>query len=474
MQKSKSKIIPVFIVIILVLSVVVANEIFLKKTEEEPKIKLDKIDEVKMNNWTIMIYLALDNHRIVEKDRDLEMLNDIGAKDGFSLSILVDGEEDGDTEIYNTTGDNLNRCYWAETESDTGNPNTLKQFIKISMDKYPAKRNGLFIISDQGSGWQSISHDTLSSSRISLPDFANIFREITENGKNKLDFLGLDMCITDMIEVAYEISPYIKYMVATQEHGLDVSDKGPEHVWQYKEFLSYLKENQDMTGEEFASNVVDTFKSVDVQLTFFYIQVLAGQHPKFSNVVTKLTPIWNLFTPNFINTPALKTTLFAINLSEVDLVKDACDELSKALLKNDNLKTKIAIKNVRKKVRTYGSGYSKSPYLFNLYFIFPLKSLAFDSYIDLYDLANKLKEKTQNTEIIESCEKVMESIDKVVLTKKVLEDDNSHGLSIYFPKQKSLYERKIWKTSDTSSYENLRFSEDTDWDEFLKNYLNIK
>jgi len=424
--------------------------------------------------WTVMIYYAFDNHRKKEIDRNLEILSGVGSGDGFNLTILVDGTQKDDTKRYKITENELYVIPWGETESNTGDPKTLEEFLKLSMAENPAENYGFFILSDCGSGWQGISHDQSSDSLISIPDFANVFKEITNNGENKVDFVGLDMCITGMVEVAYQISPYVNYMVATEEHGLDVSDKGPEHVWQYKTFLENLKENPEISPEEFAKNVVDSYKPTTLPLTLFYARASSGKNTLLSRFfVNFMTPIWNTFTPSILHTPTIKSTLSALNLSRIQDVKDACNQLAQILLSKNDLKTKIAVHNAREKVRTYGNAYPKNSMFMLIYMNWPTKLRAFDSYIDLYDFAEHLEEAIQDENIKNSCKEVMSSVNNVVLAKKAVQDDPSHGLSIYFPKNKKLYNKYLWGKKMPSPYEDLRFSKDTMWDEFIRTYLKV-
>ena len=71
------------------------------------------------------------------------------------------------------------------------------------------------------------------------------------------------------------------------------------------------------------------------------------------------------------------------------------------------MKTRFAIHKARKGVRTYGNAYPKNPYLVSTYLTWPTKLRAFDSYIDLYDFADRLQDITQNQDIKNLCETVL-------------------------------------------------------------------
>jgi hypothetical protein len=473
MHRKKKQILFVFLVVILLLCIMFFTIEYKQSIDENSSLSdsdINVLAESISSKWTIMVYLALDNHRHTELDRDLDIFASVGSSDELNIIVLADGVQEDDTTRYFMGEDNTTSISWYETESNTSDPQTIKKFLNLTISEYPAEHYGLFILSDCGSGWQGVCHDGTSNSLISIPVFGNVFKEITNNGANKFDLIGLDMCVTSMLEVAYEIAPYVNYMVATEEHGLDVSDKGPEYVWQYRTFTQNLKGKPDMTPEEFASDIIKCYKAVEFRLPLFYLQILMGKKPILSKLSAYITPLWNTFTPSVLHTPTIRTTLSAINLSKIQDATDAVDELATTLLSNNNMRNRFAVHKARKGVRTYGDGYPKNPYLASTYLTWPTKLRAFDSYIDLYDFADRLEDITQNQDIKNLCKTAMTEINKAVIAKKTVQGDRSHGLSIYFPKHKRLYNRYLWGGKIPSPYEELQFSKDITWDEFLQEF----
>ena len=111
----------------------------------------------------------------------------------------------------------------------------------------------------------------------------------------------------------------------------------------------------------------------------------------------------------------------------------------------------------------------------------PHKKFAYNGYIDLYDFIEKFKNKTSNVEIQNSCEQVMKDLNTTIIKNNVLSIDPSHGLSIYFPDVRCIYNQHLHRTIGgknfrkiPSPYEYIFFSQNTHWDEFLKAYLNIE
>ncbi len=73
----------------------------------------------------------------------------------------------------------------------------------------------------------------------------------------------------------------------------------------------------------------------------------------------------------------------------------------------------------------------------------------------------------------EDCRELLEKIDEIYIANRAMPNDESHGLSIYFPEDKDLYNKYIWSDKPIF-YENLSLLRDTNWDEFLREYLRVE
>jgi hypothetical protein len=63
-----------------------------------------------------------------------------------------------------------------------------------------------------------------------LPDLARAVADESESDRRRIDVLGMDCCCMSMVEVAYEIAPHAKFLVASQGTVLN-------HGWPYREIL---------------------------------------------------------------------------------------------------------------------------------------------------------------------------------------------------------------------------------------------
>lgn len=438
-------------------------------------------------NWTLMHYLCCDNnHMGYIIDMKIENISRVGSTDDLNIIVAKDGVEYGDSAVYFIEKDNpvnINDIFnWPE-EVDMGHPNTVKTFINLVKQYYPAKQYAIIFDTDFGSGWQGILRDTDGESKtglplMTIPEFADVFKEITKNGAEKIDIVALATCISGSYETAYELSPYVNYIVFSQEHMLEPLDKGAEYIFQYLDVTWYLKNNTNVKPEQYAKKMVELYNPCDFPLWVFYTYEIFAKKGEISPVLKLLSNILTEFLNNRKNPDyhivGIHTTLSAINLSRINNVKNALNNLTSKLLLHINTENvKNSIDDARKNVRTYGNFYSKTQKISMLSHIFHIKKTAFDSYIDLYNLAELINESVNCSEIKDLCLNLMDEINNSVIKKTSMPNDDSHGYSIYFPKEKSLYNKYIWSDEKYPGYENLKFSEDSNWDDFLKTYLDI-
>jgi hypothetical protein len=421
--------------------------------------------------WTVMIYFAGDlKQRLDDVDWILNILTGVGSSDDFNIVILIDSVPADDTTYYFVNEGSLTKLEWYEKESNMADPITFENFIKITKENYPANHYALFTLSAYGSGWQGVIFDTHGMCRtkkgtiLEMPDVKKALIKSTDNGSNKIDIWTIDVCVPGMIEVAYQIAPYVNYMVANQEHGFggddpdgSFGDDGTPLALNYSSFLQQLKDNPDMSPEEFSILIVDTYQS-SVKTSFIF------NNPSIK--IPKWYPIVKFYT-----------TLAATNLSKIDLLTNAVSELADEL-NNNLLKNRKDIRKARDETREYGKFYKKFWFLpGNIQFSIQMTPLSYNCFIDLYDFVENLKNRTNSQDIKQLCQEIIDAVNQVVIANEAVPGDSSHGLSIYFPEYRCQYDKSIWlypgniKYRFISSYNLLEFTKDTKWDEFIQHYL---
>jgi hypothetical protein len=96
----------------------------------------------------------------------------------------------------------------------------------------------------------------------------------------------------------------------------------------------------------------------------------------------------------------------------------------------------------------------------------------FPWYIDLYVFAERLCKITDDEMLKSKCQDVMNAVDKAVIATRKLPFDSYRGILIQFPLTAREYASEMCNEFDpTTTYWDIEFAKDTQWDEFLQAYF---
>ena len=220
------------------------------------------VSEVVQDAWTILLYLC---------GADLESGGDYGAEYGGAATsdleeiLKVSGQPDDVNFVIQTGGANEwqskygisssnNQRYHVENKSlvkdnnkvytsykGMGESDTLKDFLVWGIETYPADKIGV-ILWNHGGGLDGVCYDEKKSSN-SLTNnevVTAVSGALSASGLSKLEFIGYDACLMQMMEIAEFNAPYFNYQVAAQE-----SEAGSG--WDYDTWVDdlYAKKSSD-------------------------------------------------------------------------------------------------------------------------------------------------------------------------------------------------------------------------------------
>lgn len=434
-----------------------AIDTFDKKTSEE---NLSAGDICK---WTVMYYMAGDNLGMDPYiSLLLENLSTLGSDENLNIVSMSDTMQPGDSKLYffDEAGFKieLNEEFGWPTEINTADLNTFELFCIQMMNKYPAEHYALITFSAGGAGWQEIpfnDRDDLSKI-VTYPMFSeSLDKIVTQTGK-KIDVL-VGSCAFNMLEIGYEISPYVNYLIGTQ-------DCFPHEkvIPMFFDLVSDLKNNTEMTPEEFAIRGPANHQAV----SFIYMEGYGEPIGRICKLFDKL-PFAGLHSVYH------HTSVGVINNSEVVELAQELDDLSSLLLLNLNDDdVNKGISKARDEVQELGKCSPTFPRLKMLYRRYPIDIIAYDCFVDFYDIIDKIKDNVDNEVIKNQCFVVLDQINKTVPMVSGVENISSCGMNIYFPDSSFMYNRYKNTGKIPSPYEELCISQDTLWDEFLKTYLD--
>ncbi len=138
---------------------------------------------------------------------------------------------------------------------DLADPNTLKEFIRWGMEHYPAERYGLIFWNHGGGPVYGYGRDETNPTNptLSLAGITQGIGDALAGTGEQFELIGFDTCLMGSTEVGAALSPYARYLVASEE-------VGPAHGWNFTPVLQALHDQPDMTGDRLGQIIADNFK----------------------------------------------------------------------------------------------------------------------------------------------------------------------------------------------------------------------
>jgi len=286
--------------------------------------------------WTFLVYMAGDNNLESAGNDDLKEMQQVGSTPQVNVIVQFDTEENKTTR-YRVEKGNLS-VVEEMPGVDCGDPKVLTDFIGWGAKTYPAAHY-LVDVWNHGGGWENLPSDfDYNSIRSAKPARArklqrvkrSLFRTTARKigglddakraiaidcgshdyldtqelrtavasglpGGQKVDVLGCDACLMNMLEIAFEMKDAAGYMVGSEE-------TEPGAGWPYADVLKDLTGTPAMTGAQLA------------------------------NTIAKRYGAW--YQQNGVASRDGAATQSALNLGQIQTAADAVDQLGGALLKD--------------------------------------------------------------------------------------------------------------------------------------------
>lgn len=144
------------------------------------------------------------------------MLREATRRPTFNVAVMYDGLGEGDSRFY-YIADKV--TFLAKGEVNTGDGNTLVEFVNWARDQFPCPHSAL-IIADHGN-LDGTAYDASSSTfffkdYLTMPDLKSAYGQIVAHG-GKVDVLVMDACLMGTIESAYQARGFADYYVASEQ-----------------------------------------------------------------------------------------------------------------------------------------------------------------------------------------------------------------------------------------------------------------
>lgn len=218
-------------------------------------------------DWTVMVYLAADNNLEYYAIGDLNEMESVTLPGSLKLGVLLDRWNGYDSGYYLGYYDDTTNGNWTDTrvgavthdtdtarigstltswgERNTAQAATLSDFLTWGMSALPA-RNYALIIWDHGGATYGAAEDSGSGNdMLSLSEIATALAEAPD----RVDVLGFDACLMATAEVVHAVSPYVDYLVSSEE------TEGGDG-WDYVTLLNNLASHLPLTPAQWAQQAV--------------------------------------------------------------------------------------------------------------------------------------------------------------------------------------------------------------------------
>ncbi len=120
--------------------------------------------------------------------------------------------EEINRDLQDGTIGNGNNYEYSDPTADMGNSASLAKFLDFARTNRPSDRT-ILIISDHGNSYQGIGFDENTDNGLLLPDLEKGLNQ----GGLKFDPIIFDACLMGSVEVSQSVSPYSRYILASEE-----------------------------------------------------------------------------------------------------------------------------------------------------------------------------------------------------------------------------------------------------------------
>jgi hypothetical protein len=208
--------------------------------------------------WALLIYIAGDNNLSDAGLEDIQEMCNEGASQDIHVGVELDtyGEHTGSIRYEITEPDWSGQAFRTVIqrlpEKDTGDPETLKRFLRWGIRRYPADHR-LLVVWNHGAGFRSIRRDIAYDdfgSSLDMPEIETALKRAGITPKNKIQIIGFDACLMNMLEIVHHFHDQVEIVVGSQQ-------TEPGDGWPYDKVLKQAKIAE--TPVELARGIVQEY-----------------------------------------------------------------------------------------------------------------------------------------------------------------------------------------------------------------------
>ena len=406
---------------------------------------------------TFVCYMNGDNNLAGEVLHAVDMMETVGSSEDIDIVVLVDGAP-GDnggygpqwsaTRLLHIMKDDeigvINSTVVAEMgEQNLGDPQVLEDFIKTAL-RYPSEKY-VFVLFAHGRGiinTKSYQPPRGYKSVLLSPDDTGNramehweFKQAIESGLSgeKFELMLFFSCLTNMVEIGYELRHFTRYMIGSQDEIRLVNQPAGRHQIRGIEseiLMSKLAADIDTPMVASGKALIDSF------INQYAAEPLSEGAKK--GVIRGRYP----------------ASLAMVDCGKYEKLSGSLDTLAQYLI--GSLATAPADRDALRVLHTALTAAQNYPSFFNL------------EYYDLRDLLEKLRDHSGDEHLKKLCQHALDILSReLIVYERHTEESRSHGVSIFFPNY--LIPENIYK-AHMAMYDGASFSRDTSWGELIETY----
>jgi len=206
-------------------------------------------------DWTVLVYMAADNDLELFARQNLEQMEESVQPQGLKLVVQVDLPEVG-AKRYLIQHNPESGISSPEIQTlgsiDSGDPDSLKNFVLWGFDRYPASRKMLIIWSHADSWYKGTKYISVDQETGNVIGVAN--KELSQalTGTPHLDILLFDACSMQSIEIMYELKDKADIIVGS-------ADLVPVNGFPYREMIPLFDGDPDILASQIPQLYTDSY-----------------------------------------------------------------------------------------------------------------------------------------------------------------------------------------------------------------------
>ncbi|WP_226666218.1 clostripain-related cysteine peptidase [Metabacillus litoralis] len=179
-----------------------------------------------------------------------------------------------------------------------GKPETLTNFIVWTIHNFPAEKYVLDLWNHGGGPLGGYGVDEVNDlDNLTLKELHTALQDAYDQTGVIFEVIGFDACLMASLEIAHTVSPFGKYLVASEE-------LEPGHGWNYTPILDELTNNPSMDGAALGKVIADGFyKQAKEQDTDATVTLSVTDLSKVKHVLNALDDLMEVATPD-LQTPS--------------------------------------------------------------------------------------------------------------------------------------------------------------------------